>query len=114
MRWRRGRLRASSRRGNCADRWPANSSTPTSPDASRWRSAAPPTTSDPAAARNLGDRVFPAGLAGKTATVLGDPDQPHTYTYIPDIGEALAVLGEHPDATGQVWHIPNAPDTRSA
>ncbi|RZT12621.1 nucleoside-diphosphate-sugar epimerase [Kribbella sp. VKM Ac-2569] len=62
---------------------------------------------------NLGDRVFPAALAGKTATVLGDPDQPHTYTYIPDIGEALAVLGEHPDAPGQVWHIPNDPDTRS-
>jgi nucleoside-diphosphate-sugar epimerase len=51
---------------------------------------------------NLGDRVFPAALAGKTATVLGDPDQPHTYTYIPDIGEGLAVLGEHPDAPGEV------------
>jgi nucleoside-diphosphate-sugar epimerase len=62
---------------------------------------------------NLGDRVFSAALAGKTATVLGDPDQPHTYSYIPDIGEALAVLGEHPDAPGQVWHVPNDPDTRS-
>ncbi|MGV8910042.1 MAG: NAD-dependent epimerase/dehydratase family protein [Propionicimonas sp.] len=62
---------------------------------------------------NLGDRVFPAALAGKTATVLGDPDQPHTYTYIPDIGEGLAVLGEHPDAGGQVWHLPNDPDTRT-
>jgi nucleoside-diphosphate-sugar epimerase len=62
---------------------------------------------------NLGDRVFPAAQAGKTATVLGDPDQPHTYTYIPDIGEALAVLGEHPDAPGQVWHLPNDPNTRT-
>ncbi len=62
---------------------------------------------------NLGDRVFAAALAGKTASVLGDPDQPHTYTYIPDIGEGLAVLGEHPDAPGQVWHLPNDPDTRS-
>jgi nucleoside-diphosphate-sugar epimerase len=62
---------------------------------------------------NLGDRVFAAALAGKTATVLGDPDQPHTYTFIPDIGEALAVLGEHPEAPGQVWHLPNDPDTRS-
>ena len=62
---------------------------------------------------NLGDRVFPAALAGKTATVLGDPDQPHTYTYIPDIGEGLAVLGEHPDAPGQVWHLPNDPDSRT-
>jgi nucleoside-diphosphate-sugar epimerase len=62
---------------------------------------------------NLGDRVCPAALAGKTATVLGDPDQPHTYTYIPDIGEGLAVLGEHPDAPGQVWHLPNDPDTHT-
>ena len=62
---------------------------------------------------NLGDRLFPAALAGKTAGVLGDPDQPHTYTYIPDIGEGLAVLGEHPDAPGQVWHLPNDPDTRT-
>lgn len=62
---------------------------------------------------NLGDRVFPAALAGKTAAVLGDPDQPHTYTYIPDIGEALAVLGEHPDATGEFWHLPNDAETRT-
>jgi nucleoside-diphosphate-sugar epimerase len=62
---------------------------------------------------NLGDRVFPAALQGKTATVLGELDQPHTYTYIPDIGEGLAVLGEHPDAPGQVWHLPNDADTRS-
>jgi nucleoside-diphosphate-sugar epimerase len=60
---------------------------------------------------NLGDRVFPAALAGKTATVLGDPDQPHTYTFIPDIGEGLAILGEHPDATGRAWHLPNDPAT---
>jgi nucleoside-diphosphate-sugar epimerase len=62
---------------------------------------------------NLGDRVFPAALAGTTAGVLGDPDQPHTYTYIPDIGEGLAVLGEHPDAPGQVWHLPNDANTRT-
>jgi nucleoside-diphosphate-sugar epimerase len=62
---------------------------------------------------NLGDRVFPPALAGRTATVLGDPDQPHTYTYIPDIGEGLAVLGEHPDAPGEIWHLPNDPQTRT-
>jgi nucleoside-diphosphate-sugar epimerase len=62
---------------------------------------------------NLGDRVIPAALLGKTATVLGNPDQPHTYTYIPDIGEGLAALGEHPDAPGQVWHLPNDPETHT-
>ena len=62
---------------------------------------------------NLGDRLFPAALNGTVATVLGNPDQPHSYTYIPDIGEGLAVLGEHPDAPGEVWHLPNDPDTRT-
>jgi hypothetical protein len=56
---------------------------------------------------------MPAALAGKTASVLGDADQPHTYTYIPDIGEGLAVLGEHPDAPGEVWHLANDPHTRT-
>lgn len=61
----------------------------------------------------LGDRVMPAVLAGKAAQVLGDPDQPHTYTFIPDIAEALVVLGEHPAAPGEIWHLPNDPDTRT-
>jgi len=52
---------------------------------------------------NPGDRVFPAALAGKTATVVGNTEQPHTYTYSPGIGEGLAVLGEHPAAPGEVW-----------
>jgi nucleoside-diphosphate-sugar epimerase len=45
--------------------------------------------------------------------VLGDPDQPHSYTFVPDIGEGPAMLGEHPDAGGEVWHLPNDPDTRT-
>ncbi len=62
---------------------------------------------------NLGDRLFPAAIAGRAATVLGDLDQPHTYTFIPDIGEGLTVLGEHPDAPGRAWHLPNDPNTRT-
>lgn len=62
---------------------------------------------------NLGDRVFSRVLAGKAASVIGDPDQPHTYSFVPDIGEGLAILGEHPEAPGEVWHLPNDPDTRT-
>ena len=61
----------------------------------------------------LGDRVMRPALAGGTARVLGDPDQLHTYTFLPDIAEGLAVLGEHPDAPGQVWHLPNDAHTRT-
>jgi nucleoside-diphosphate-sugar epimerase len=58
---------------------------------------------------NLGDRVLGPALAGRRATVLGDPDQPHTYTYVPDIGRTLVELGERDGVTGRVWHIPNDP-----
>ena len=57
----------------------------------------------------LGDLVFAAALAGKTVNLLGNIDLPHSYTYIRDFARALIVLGEHPAAYGQAWHVPNAP-----
>jgi nucleoside-diphosphate-sugar epimerase len=60
----------------------------------------------------IGDWVIPPALADKTASVMGDPDMPHTYTFIPDIGENLVNLGEHDDALGRIWHLPN-PETRT-
>ena len=50
--------------------------------------------------------IYPA-LAGKAANVLGDPDALHSFTYVPDVGHALAILGTHDEAFGQVWHIPS-------
>jgi len=55
----------------------------------------------------MGDRVFPALIKGKSAQVGGRLDIPHTYTYVPDFGKALIVLGERPEADGQAWHVPN-------
>ena len=57
----------------------------------------------------LGDRVIGHALKGKSAQVIGDPDQPHSYTYAPDAGRVLATLGSDARALGQVWHVPNAP-----
>lgn len=62
---------------------------------------------------NLGDRVLGPALRGRSATVLGDPDQPHTYTFVPDIGATLAELGTRDGVTGEIWHVPNDPDTRT-
>jgi nucleoside-diphosphate-sugar epimerase len=59
----------------------------------------------------LGDRVVPRILQGKNVTTLGDPDLPHTYSYLPDIGRGLVVLGERDEAQGEVWHLPNAETT---
>lgn len=57
----------------------------------------------------LGERVFPNALAGKAAQLLGDIDQPHAYTYVPDFVRALVTVSDHDDAFGEVWHVPNAP-----
>jgi nucleoside-diphosphate-sugar epimerase len=57
----------------------------------------------------LGARVIGRALAGKPAQVVGDPDQPHSYTYLPDIGHALATLGTDERAVREVWHVPTAP-----
>ncbi len=57
----------------------------------------------------LGSRVFPALLQGKSVSMIGNIDVPHTLTYIEDFGKALVILGEHDEAFGQVWHVPNAP-----
>jgi nucleoside-diphosphate-sugar epimerase len=57
-----------------------------------------------------GEQVFGRAVEGKSAQLAGDPDQPHTYTYVSDIGRGLVVLGEREEALGQVWHIPS-PET---
>jgi nucleoside-diphosphate-sugar epimerase len=56
----------------------------------------------------VGESFFGPLAQGKAANVLGHPDMPHTYTFIQDFGKALVVLGEHDEALGQVWHVPNA------
>lgn len=47
--------------------------------------------------------------AGRSGTWLFDADQPHSLTYTPDIGDALALLGTAPQAQGRTWHLPTAP-----
>jgi nucleoside-diphosphate-sugar epimerase len=57
-----------------------------------------------------GEQVFGRAVEGKSAQVAGDPDQPHTYTYVPDIGRGLVILGERDEALGRAWHLPS-PET---
>jgi nucleoside-diphosphate-sugar epimerase len=47
--------------------------------------------------------------SGKTPTWLLDATQPHSMTYTPDIGRALAILGTDERAAGRPWHLPTAP-----
>jgi nucleoside-diphosphate-sugar epimerase len=57
----------------------------------------------------FGSPIFAAAVAGKTARWIGDLDQPHTVSYLPDIAAGLVTLGEHPRADGRAWHLPVEP-----
>ena len=61
-----------------------------------------------ALASAAGERMFGFAVQGKAASVVGDLDALHTYTYIEDFGKALVILGERAEALGQTWHVPNA------
>lgn len=58
----------------------------------------------------LGERVFANAVAGERADFIGNPDLPHTYSYIPDIAAGLATLGTDERAIGGIWHLPG-PET---
>ena len=57
----------------------------------------------------FGERVVARAVAGRPAEVIGDPDQPHTYTDIDDAARGLVTLALHPEAAGRVWLLPSAP-----
>lgn len=59
----------------------------------------------------LGGGVFPGALTGGEIYVLGDIDLLHSFTSIFDVATGLRTLGEHPEADGQVWHLPTAAAT---
>lgn len=56
----------------------------------------------------LAARAVPALLKGKKVRVMGDPDAPHTFTYVPDVARTLAVLGTDERSWGRLWHVPSA------
>lgn len=56
----------------------------------------------------FGDRFITPILAGKPVRAIGDPSQPHSLTYLPDVARALAVAGSDDRVWGRPWHIPTA------
>jgi nucleoside-diphosphate-sugar epimerase len=53
------------------------------------------------------ETVYKNLLKGKKAMWMGDMNTAHTMTYVPDAAKATALLGNTPDAYGQVWHLPS-------
>lgn len=58
---------------------------------------------------HLAARVMPGLLRGKPVSALGDPDAPHSWTYLPDVARALVEVAGEERAWGRAWHVPTEP-----
>ncbi|RYE21547.1 MAG: NAD-dependent epimerase/dehydratase family protein [Sphingobacteriaceae bacterium] len=62
-----------------------------------------------ASANSVFDSMVLAKYAKKgSALWLGNPAKLHSFTYVPDAGKALFLLGQNPQSDNQIWHAPTA------
>jgi nucleoside-diphosphate-sugar epimerase len=52
-------------------------------------------------------RQVPMLRRGRRAWVVGDPDVPRSWAYLPDVAATLATLGTDERALGRAWHVPS-------
>lgn len=55
---------------------------------------------------HLAARVVPPLLRGKPVSTLGNPDAPHSWTYLPDVAGAMVEVAGEERAWGRPWHVP--------
>lgn len=58
---------------------------------------------------HAGERMVPTVLAGRTMRVLGDPDAPHSWTYVPDFAAAMIRAADDRALWNTFLHAPTAP-----
>lgn len=60
-------------------------------------------------ASHVGERMVPTILAGRAMRVVGSLDQPHSWTYVPDLAAAMIRAAADPDLWNSFLHAPTAP-----
>lgn len=58
---------------------------------------------------HAGERMVPKVMAGKKIRVIGSADQPHSFTYIPDLAAAMIAAAHNPELWNSVIHAPTGP-----
>ncbi len=53
--------------------------------------------------------IAPAAKGSTVRLIVGEPDVPHTWTYLDDIGALAAVLATDDRSWGRPWHVPTSP-----
>jgi nucleoside-diphosphate-sugar epimerase len=59
-------------------------------------------------AAHAGERLVPALLAGRRVSLVGSLDQPHSFTYVPDLARAMIRAAQTPSLWGTFLHAPTA------
>ncbi len=62
------------------------------------------------ATAHLGRDFFVPLLSGSVAKIVGDPAQPHSWAYLPDIASTVVAAIDFPGQWGRIWHVPAASD----
>lgn len=57
---------------------------------------------------HAGERLVPTVLGGRTMRVLGSLDQPHSFTYVPDLASAMITAAGRQDLWNSFLHAPTA------
>ncbi|MUK03456.1 NAD-dependent epimerase/dehydratase family protein [Vibrio cholerae] len=58
---------------------------------------------------HAGERMIPAVLQGKSIQLIGSPDAPHSFTYVPDLAAAMIAAADLPRIPDRVLHAPTLP-----
>ncbi|CAM3618388.1 NAD-dependent epimerase/dehydratase family protein [Nocardioides zeicaulis] len=58
---------------------------------------------------HAGERMVPTVLAGRTMRVVGSADQPHSFTYVPDLAAAMIRAAAREDLWNSFLHAPTSP-----
>ncbi|QDY91711.1 NAD-dependent epimerase/dehydratase family protein [Arthrobacter sp. UKPF54-2] len=58
---------------------------------------------------HAGERMLKPVLAGRRLLVVGSADQPHSFTYVPDLAAAMIRAAQDPSLWNRVWHAPTGP-----
>ena len=58
---------------------------------------------------HAGERMVPAILSGRRLRVVGSADQPHSFTYVPDLAAAMIKAAQNPVLWNRVLHAPTNP-----
>jgi len=61
----------------------------------------------PGAQSALGERIVRRVRQGKSVSVLGRADRPHTWSFTDDVARMLVAAGTDPSAWGRAWHVPS-------